>query len=641
MTATLDKGADPTGRVETSKGSTSRIGYLRHIARQVTGGRSHLLVVAASLLVYAVAYVVAHLLRFEFAIPDKELNFMAGTVAFAVMVKLIVFYGWGAYRILWAYVGLRDLLVIFQASLVGSIGLVAANYILHRQYMLPRSVVILDGVITFLGVGALYAALRWVRESEGQSAPERLSDEPILIAGAGDAGETLLREILRNPLSGVRVVGFLDDDPAKRGRSLRGVPVLGKTGQAKEVARGLGVKKAYIAIPSAGGAVIKRVAGHLLEAGLAIKVLPPISELSGSPSLAPKLREISIEDLLRREPIKLDTKAISDFIKGKVVLVTGGAGSIGSELCRQVLDFQPARLAVLDRAESPLHDLILELKTRASSADVRPELADITDEAGVKAVFERHKPEVVFHAAALKHVPLLQDHAREAVRVNIGGTRIVAEAARAAGAGAFVLISTDKAVNPANVMGATKRVAELMIHHMSRQPGPTRFATVRFGNVLGSQGSVIPIFKGQISRGGPVTVTHPDMKRYFMTIPEAVQLILQAAVLGKGGEIFLLDMGKPVRIMDLAEDLIRLSGLVPGVDVKIEVTGVRPGEKLDEELKSNSEDFQATSHPQLSFLPSPPSSSYDDNRARALERRGNDGGPVEKIAEELRALTGV
>ncbi len=581
--------------------SPPRAVLLFELARRLTGDRPHLLVVGATLLIFAASFVLAWLLRFEFAIPSVETTFMRGALPFVLGVKLLVFFVAGVYRILWAYIGIRDVWSILRASLVATAAVLLLNFLLFRDSMLPRSVLVLDGVLTFLAVGGLYVLLRHLRESAGSSHPIEVPAEPVLIVGAGDAGEALLREIQRNTHMGARVVGFVDDAPQKNGHSLRGVPILGGTADLREIAYRHGVRKAFVAIPSAGGSVMRRIVTALLHAGLAVKVLPPLAKSAHAKGYVPQLRPVSMEDLLRREPIKLDDQAISAFIRDKVVLVTGAAGSIGSELCRQILDYHPAKLVALDLAETPLHDLLLELQSRVNGKLLVPELADVTDEARIGRVFDTHRPVVVFHAAALKHVPMMELHPREAARVNVGGTRILAEAARRGGVGGFVLVSTDKAVNPSSVMGATKRVAEMVVQAQNRE-GSGRFMAVRFGNVLGSNGSVLRIFQAQLERGGPLTVTHPDMKRYFMTIPEAVQLVLQAAVLGKDGDILELDMGQPVRIVDLAEDLIRLSGLTPHVDIKIEFTGVRPGEKIFEELFQDSERMTPTAHPQVSCI---------------------------------------
>jgi len=603
-----------------------------------SAGRSHLLVVAGAMAVFAASYLLAFLLRFDFDLPPQyPWVYVLGLLPFLLGVKLVAFTASGVFRVMWAYVGIRDLFRILQASGLASVAVAAGSFAFLRPVGIPRTVLILDAVFTFLGVGGLFALLRHAREAGAAGRGRGLPAEPIFLVGAGNAGEALLREIQRNPDTGVRVAGILDDAPEKKGRVLRGVKVLGPVEGARDHALARGVRKAYVAMPSLGGSVQRRVVNHLLQAGLAVKILPPVGKLAIASGYLPQLREISVEDLLRRDPLRLDTEAIRAFARGKVVLVTGAAGSIGSELCRQLLEFGPKALVALDCAETPLHALMLELRSRSGDVRIAPELADVTDRARVRAAFGSHRPEVVFHAAAYKHVPLLEEHPREAVRVNVGGGRVVMEEAREAGAGAFVLISSDKAVNPSSVMGSTKRIAEMLAGGMNAS-GPTRFVAVRFGNVLGSNGSVLPVFREQLSRGGPLTVTHPEMRRYFMTIPEAVQLVLQAAVLGKGGEVFVLDMGEPVRIVDLAEDMIRLAGLVPGVDIKIEFTGVRPGEKLFEELKLDGETVEKTPHPQIFLLRAGKRGELAASDLSDLERLCENGASRAEIVPRLKSI---
>ena len=603
------------------------------VANRMTAGRPHLLVVLASLLAFGMAYVGAYLIRFEFAIPGQYSNYLDHTLPVVIFVQCLLFSFCGVYRILWAYLDLHDVLRILRASVYSTLLLLLLNLGLRAPEAIPRSIIVLDGFFSFLAVSGLFAGLRVLRDASPKLLTRMAQPEPVLIAGAGDSGETLLHEIERGLARTTRVVGFLDDDPAKCGRWLRGLPVLGRIDQARAIADNAGVRTVYVAIPSADGQALKRIVGCLREGRLRIKVLPPLGKLSPALGLLSQLRNVSIEDLLRRKPIKLDQAAISAFIKDKVVLVTGAAGSIGSEICRQVLPFHPAHLVLLDCAETPLHDLLLEFTGGLATGQVHPELADVTDPARVRTIFQKYRPEVVFHAAALKHVPICEVHPREAIRVNVGGIRNLGEAAIQAGTQSFVMISTDKAVNPSSLMGATKRAAELISQRLHRSQTTTRFAAVRFGNVLGSNGSVLRIFKSQLARGGPLTVTHPEMKRYFMTIPEAVQLVLQAAVLGKGGEIFELDMGQPVRILDLAHDFIRMSGLVPERDVKIEITGVRPGEKLFEELYLDSESITPTAHPQVFCLRPDSGQEVDPAVRMCLDRLGSVDVPDDPALE--------
>jgi FlaA1/EpsC-like NDP-sugar epimerase len=582
--------------------------------------------------VLSLAWVLAFWIRFEFDVPAPFRPFMLWSLPSVLAFKSGFLGAAGVFRILWAYVGLPDLRAILRASAGACLALYVLNEALLPVGFVSGGVVVLDGLLTFLGVGGLYAALRTFREAGPRARSRRgPAAERLLIVGAGDAGETLLRELERHRAGEVEVVGFVDDDARKQGRRLRGVPVLGRLSEARAIARARGVRTVYVAVPGADGALFRRIAGPLLREGVAVRALPPIGDLSTASRFLPQLREVAVEDLLRRPPVRLDSEKISGFIRGKSVLVTGAAGSIGSELCRQVLGHRPSRLVALDCAETPLHDLLLELR----AGSVCPELGDVTDFSRIRTVFEAHRPQLIFHAAALKHVPVCEASPREAVRVNVGGTRNVAEAALRARAEYFGLVSTDKAVNPSSVMGATKRAAELVIQR--RNGGATRFIAVRFGNVLGSNGSVLKIFRAQLARGGPLTVTHPEMRRYFMTIPEAVQLVLQAALLGQGGEVFELDMGSPVRIVDLAEDLIRLSGMVPGRDVRIEFTGVRPGEKLFEELYFDSELVQPTCHPKVFRLK--PGANAADKPDPALPLCLDRLGPVDEAAEP--ALAGL
>jgi FlaA1/EpsC-like NDP-sugar epimerase len=593
-----------------------------------SASRSHLFVVAAALAVFAASYLLAFLLRFDFELPPQyPWGLVLGLVPFIVAIKLLAFYVSGVFRVMWAYVGIRDLFRILQASVLASIVVAAGSFAFLRPSGIPRTVLIMDGVFAFLGVGGLFAILRHARETTAAVRSRGLPAEPIFLVGAGNAGDALLREIQRNPDTGVRVAGILDDAPEKKGRVLRGVKVLGPIERAKEFALDHEVRKAYVAMPRLGGSAQRRIVNQLLQAGLAVKILPPVGKLAIASGYLPQLRD----------PVNLDTGAISAFVRDKAVLVTGAAGSIGSELCRQLLEFHPKVLVALDCAETPLHALLLELRARTGDVRIVPELADVTDRARLHALFQAHRPEVVFHAAAFKHVPMLEEHPREAVRVNVGGTRAVMEEAKEAGAGAFVLISSDKAVNPSSVMGSTKRIAEMIGARMNGS-GATRYVAVRFGNVLGSNGSVLPIFKDQLSRGGPITVTHPEMKRYFMTIPEAVQLVLQAAVLGKGGEVFVLDMGEPVKIVDLAEDLIRLAGLVPGVDVKIEFSGIRPGEKLFEELRLDHETVEKTPHPQIFLLRGEKRGDADEPAVAELEQLCRNGASRAEIVPRLKRI---
>jgi FlaA1/EpsC-like NDP-sugar epimerase len=556
----------------------------------------------ATLWICALSWLSAFPLQFEGAVPPAASSFMIRALPLVVLLKGVVLWMSGVFRIVWAYVGIADLFVILRAVLL----MLAASYgvgaAFSPDHAVPKTVCVLDAGLTFVGISGLFVSLRTIREARRSKQRSGGPRERLLIAGAGDAGEILLRELQWKFAATHEVVGFVDDAPEKQGARLRGVPVLGCIDELAELAVKRDVSQVLIAVPTAGGSLIRRITKSATEAKLRVQVLPGVGQLLGRSALLPQLRSVSIEDLLRRESVEHEVHKVSEFIRGKTILVTGAAGSIGSQLCRQILGHEPARLVVVDWAETPLHELLLEIRSGSNESVVVSEMGDVTDEVRVREIFAKHAPDLVFHAAALKHVPMCESHVREAIRVNVGGTRIVARAALEAGTQRFVLVSTDKAVNPSSVMGATKRVAEILLQKLEAEGGPTRFIAVRFGNVLGSNGSVIPLFRRQLAEGGPLTVTHPDMRRYFMAIPEAVGLVLHAAYLGRGGDLYELDMGDPVRIVDLAEDLIRLSGLVPGRDVKIEFTGMRPGEKLFEELYFSAEKVHPTAHPRIFCL---------------------------------------
>ena len=420
----------------------------------------------------------------------------------------------------------------------------------------------------------------------------------LLILGAGNAGENVAREILRLPTMQYHVVGFLDDDPNKAGTLIHGIEVLGPMSRIKEVCDEYSVDEILIAMPSATRSEVRRVIELCQGTNLRFKTLPALADLLAGHANVQQIREVHINDLLGRAPVELDTTEIAKFIDGRVVMVSGAGGSIGSEMCRQVVRFRPKRLLLVEQAEQNLFEIDRELRRAFPNIDIVPCIADIGDARRIERLFSAERPTAVFHAAAHKHVPMMELNPGEALKNNIHGTRTVADAAAKYGCERFVMISTDKAVNPTSIMGGSKRVAEMYIQSLNERVA-TQFVTVRFGNVLGSSGSVVPIFKQQIADGGPVTITHPDMVRFFMTIPEAAQLVLQAASMGHGGEIFVLDMGEPVKIVDLARDLITLSGFRPGEDIEIEFVGIRPGEKLYEELAIEGEDVSRTAHPKI------------------------------------------
>jgi FlaA1/EpsC-like NDP-sugar epimerase len=558
----------------------------------------------------SLAYVVAYLLRFDWYIPAWAQDRLIDTLPYAVLIQYGAMALFGTHRYAWRYVGLREAMRIFGAITAGTGVLIAIRML---SWPLSRSVareadrgVIPYGIILayFLLGSCAVVGIRILRRLIAENAGKRVLREATrpavrtVLVGAGQAGVLVVREAENRPDLGLLPVGFVDDDPVKVGTVLHGVPVLGTTDSIKDICKAVGATQVLITIAQASGKDVRRITEICEAAELPVKIIPALHEIVGGKINLSAVRNVAIEDLLRREPVRLDETAIGEKIRGRAVLITGAGGSIGSELCRQVAAFSPSKLLLVERAENALFEIHRELTSRFPELTCIPLIADVCDVERMTQVFERNRPAMVFHAAAHKHVPMMEWNPGEAVKNNVVGTYLVATLADRYKVETFVLISTDKAVNPTSIMGATKRVAEQCTQSLA-QKSKTRFLAVRFGNVLGSAGSVVPIFREQIARGGPVTVTHPDMKRYFMTIPEASQLVLQAATMGKGGEIFILDMGEPVKIVDLAKDLIALSGLRPGDDIEIQFTGVRPGEKLFEELSVAEEQADKTAHPKI------------------------------------------
>lgn len=543
----------------------------------------------------------AFLLRFEGNIPPHYVNTLKASMPIVVGLKILVFLFFGIYRFSWSYVGLRDLIQVAIACATGSLSVGTVLFLLSQWPKLagfPRSVLIIDFLLTVTGVGGIRLSKRtwqiFFSRMDVSTTAKR-----ALIIGAGDAGEQLLRSLQREKKPLYRPIGFIDDAPEKQGILIHGVPVLGPRRRLGELLKKHQVDVAFIAMPSAHPRVIRETIELARRAGIKdIKVLPYLSELYTGEIRVRDAREIRPEDILPREPATVDLKALEELLKRKRILVTGAAGSIGSELCRQILRFSPEALFALDFDETGVFTLEQELRKIFVNSNVKTILADVRDRIKIFRVFEETQPQIVFHAAAYKHVPILEFFPEEAVKTNVFGTKTILEASCNNKVEAFVLISTDKAVNPISVMGMTKRLAELMALAYAKRSG-TKCVVVRFGNVLGSRGSVIPVFLEQIRRGGPVTVTHPDMERYFMTTSEAVLLVLQAATMGNGGEVFVLDMGKPVKILEIAKELIRFHGLEPDKDIAIVFTGVRPGEKLKEEILSAEEGTIATKHKQI------------------------------------------
>jgi FlaA1/EpsC-like NDP-sugar epimerase len=499
-------------------------------------------------------------------------------------------------RGLWRYLFVGDLSRIAYGNLTASVvSCILIKVIAPRGF--PRSIYILDLMISFLATSGLRLTLRMMFEITSNPRSSKGLEKSTLIYGAGDAGMILLREIRNNPRLSYRVLGFIDDRPDKKGLRLAGAPVLGGGDEVESLVTRHNVETILIAIPSASGVEMTRILELCHKAGAECKTVPGLAEAIEGSGLASQIREVAVDDLLGRTPVHLEEGQIRGTLEGKVVLVTGAAGSIGSELCRQIARFHPAGIVGIEIAESPLFEIDREMRQTFPQVPFYPEIGSIQNRARLLDVLGQYKPSVVYHSAAYKHVPLMEAHVFEAIENNVFGTYNVAVAAAECGVEDFVMISSDKAVRPTNIMGATKRIAELVL--LALQNGRTKFVAVRFGNVLGSNGSVIPIFKKQIAAGGPVTVTHPEMRRFFMTIPEACQLVLQASAIGKGGQICVLDMGQPVKIVDLARNLILLSGLRPDEDIKIEFTGMRPGEKLYEELSTLLEDTVSTEHEKI------------------------------------------
>jgi FlaA1/EpsC-like NDP-sugar epimerase len=555
--------------------------------------------------VLSIAYWLAFLFRLEFSLPGRWPTVLLVTWPYVVGLQYAGLAVFGIPRMSWRYVSLREAGKVLYAMAAASAILVALRLGLPRigeradLVVIPFGVLAMDFVLAVMGLVVVRAARRLQGEAQERKLRSAgVERHRVLLLGAGQAGVLVARELQHRPDLGLKAVGFVDDDPMKVGTSIGGIPVLGTTAQVGAIAERKRAHRALITIANAPGAEIRRITELCRDAGLDTKIIPGIYEIVGDKVNLSRIREVAIEDLLGREPVQLDEDVVGASIGSRVVLVTGAGGSIGSELCRQVCRFGPERLVLVEQFENALFEIHRELAAEFPHVPIEPRIADVCDAGRMEQVFDAYKPELVFHAAAHKHVPMMEWNPGEAVKNNVGGTRIVADLADRFGVQRFVMISTDKAVNPTSVMGATKRVAEIYVQARS-QRSQTRFVTVRFGNVLGSAGSVIPIFKRQIAAGGPVTVTHPDMRRYFMTIPEASQLVLQAGAMGQGGEIFILDMGEPVKIVDLARDLITLSGLRPDEDIELRFSGVRPGEKLFEELATDAEHADKTKHPKV------------------------------------------
>lgn len=604
-------------------------------------------IVSSYAAILAAAFYLAYELRFDFAVPEVMQEERFRLLKYAVVIKFLCLAVLRQTGSVLRYFSIPDLMRVTLAMALGGLLLIIPRMLGLSEYVFPRGVLLIDLLLSVGGLCVFRVALRLYQERLTNASRGDRRMEDIAIVGAGDTGASLAREFLSKRSRGLKPVAFFDDDPGKHGRLVHGVPVLGSP-EAITDADLKNVRTVVVAMPSAPQKRIKEILLRLVEEGYKVEIMPAIEDIASGRAKMNQIRAVDVEDLLGREPVALDTTAIRKFVESKVVLVTGAGGSIGSELCRQVAHLNPKRLLLLDQSEGSVFLIEQEMNDRGMGGAIVPVVADVLDETRMQELFRIHRPQVVFHAAAHKHVYLMERQPGEAVRNNSVATRVLAETAAIHGVEAFVLISTDKAINPTNVMGCSKRLAEIhlqalhsrvamakapMREHMSLAVGgsgpallvesspveaPTKFIAVRFGNVLGSSGSVVPIFRRQIAAGGPVTVTHPEVTRYFMTIPEAVGLVLQAAVLGEGEEIFVLDMGAPVKIVDLARQMIELSGFKVGEDIEIKFSGLKPGEKLFEELQHHDESHLPTVHPRIMrFVPQ---GDAAESSARAIEQ---------------------
>jgi FlaA1/EpsC-like NDP-sugar epimerase len=589
------------------------------------------LMLSSDAVLFAAALTVSYLFRFEFRLDQASLHQITIMLIWLIPLKLFVFLSFGLYRGMWRYTSIRDFWQLAQACIVSVFVAMSVVLFAYRFEGFSRAVFILDGGLTFLLTGGLRMAIRTYFASRSRMEESGGSVQPkhrkrVLIIGAGAAGEKILREIFDNYELHYDVRGLVDDDSNKLGRAIHGVPVRGSIEQLPQIIKKEQAEEVLIAVPSASGEQMRRIVEICKDCGVPYKTMPGIGEIIDGRVSVKALRDVRYEDLLGRRPVVLDATGIRGYLDGKTVLITGCGGSIGAELCRQVVKYQPGTLVLVDVSEANLFQIQMELQHETCFQKGHAILGHVQDRALMTSVFEKFRPEVVFHAAAYKHVPLLEKNPWEAVTNNIIGSRTVMELAVEHGVDRFVLVSTDKAVRPANVMGASKRVTELLLQ--SFQGNSTKFMAVRFGNVVGSSGSVVPLFRRQIEQGGPVTVTHPEVNRYFMTIPEAAQMIMQAGAMGEGGEIFILRMGTPVKIADMARDLIRLSGKEPDRDIRIVFTGLRDGEKLYEELITVGEGIVPTGHEKIMVL-----RNYGDTILNYGKATGNHGDTIPDSGE--------
>jgi FlaA1/EpsC-like NDP-sugar epimerase len=555
-----------------------------------------LFIIFADLIIIISSYIFAFLLRFELNIPSQFYSMLLKTLPLIIILRFACFWLFGLYKGMWQFASTDDLISIIKAASTSSVLIVLGLYFLNRFQGYPRSIFFIDWMLLVMLSGGFRFSIRLSKEiiNQGPRVGKR-----VLIVGAGNAGEMILREMLRNHNHQYNPVGLVDDDPSKKGLRIHGVKVIGSREDIPEIAKRYNIEEIVISIPSATNKQIQEIIHQCSKSSARFKTVPALTEIIDGVARVNQIRDVQMEDLIGREPLEVDLRRIEKEILGKKVLVTGGGGSIGRELCRQISKFHPDKLLIYDHAENSVFYTERELLAEFPRLNCVPLVADISDRITASRIFKQHSPQIIFHAAAHKHVPLMEFNPIEAFRNNVIGTKIIAELAIENKADKFIFISTDKAVRPKNFMGATKRTGELYIEGLSRV-NSTKFMSVRFGNVIGSTGSVVRLFKEQIQSGGPVTVTHPDIARFLMTIPEAVQLILQASSMGKGGEIFVLDMGEPIKIMELARTMIRLSGLKPERDIPITVIGLRPGEKLEEDLYDpEHEELKETEHKKI------------------------------------------
>lgn len=621
--------------------------------KKILPSHNLLIVFLMDALLFACSWYGAFLLRFNFQIPQESLGFVFRSLVFVVSANALAFYFLDLYRGMWRYTSTKDLSNIIKATTASSIVIFLAIYFSHGFVNFARSALIIDWILVVFFTAGYRVGMRLyfgiikgdelarnpIRNLLFRNGSKKKGAKNLIIVGAGDCGEKIYREIRDNAGLKYRVVGFLDNDPQKYGRQIHGIPILGSPDNIEMITKEMKAEEILIAIPSATSDQMRSIVSKCKESGIAYKTVPGIGELIDGRVTVQVIRDVQYRDLIGREVVRLEEDRIGEYLENARVLVTGAGGSIGSELCRQICRFKPEVLVLFERAESPLYDIELELKRKYPYIRIVPVLGDIRDRRQLSRAFETNRPQVVFHAAAYKHVPLIEMHPWKGIRNNIVGTRNLVEIVNEFEVARFVFVSTDKAVRPTNVMGTTKRVAELVVQGQnSCNISKTRFMIVRFGNVVGSIGSVIPLFKKQIAEGGPVTVTHPEMTRYFMTIPEASQLILQAGSMGDGSEIFLLDMGTPVKIIDMARDLIRFSGFEPERDIAIEFIGLRPGEKLYEELITEGEGIVPTNHEKIMVLTGQTCDQDDLNkqidqlRTLAYEQ---DGEGIKKLLKEI------